>query len=58
LVFFLGGGFEGDMILPDGFDPTKEYDPKGVAIFGPRQWPNKVIPYDISGITGKNINKR
>jgi len=47
----IGGGFEGDMILPDGFDPTKEPDVKGVAIFGNRRWPNNVIPYDISLIT-------
>jgi len=47
----LGGGFEGDMILPDGFDPTKVSDVKGVAIFGNRRWPNHIIPYDISLIT-------
>ncbi|CAF0981074.1 unnamed protein product [Rotaria magnacalcarata] len=47
----LGGGIEGDMILPDGFDPKREFDGKGVAIFGPRRWPNNIIPYDISAIT-------
>lgn len=36
------------MILPDGLDPT---DARGVAIYGPRQWPNNIIPYDLSGIT-------
>lgn len=46
-----GGGFEGDMILPEGFDPTKESDGRGVAIYGPRQWPNNVVPYDLSLIT-------
>jgi hypothetical protein len=41
------------MILPDGFDPTKESDPRGVAIYGPRRWPNNIIPYDVSTITSK-----
>ena len=52
-----GGGFEGDMILPDGFDPTKEPNEKGVAIFGPRRWPDNVVPYDIALITGRNAGK-
>jgi len=51
--YVIGGGFEGDMILPDGFDPTSESNGKGVAIYGPRQWPNNIIPYDISSITSK-----
>ncbi len=51
--YVIGGGFEGDMILPDGFDPTSEYNEKGVAAYGPRQWPNNVVPYDISLITSK-----
>jgi len=45
----LGGGFEGDMIFPNGFDPT---DPtRGVAKYGTVQWPSGIIPYDISAIT-------
>ncbi|CAF0972711.1 unnamed protein product [Rotaria sordida] len=51
MAFLLGGGFEGDMILPDGFDPTRTSNTKGVAIYGPRAWPNNIIPYDISLIT-------
>ncbi|CAF0738946.1 unnamed protein product [Rotaria sp. Silwood1] len=51
MVFLLGGGFEGDMILTDGFDPTIPSNGKGVAIYGPRRWPNNIIPYDISLIT-------
>ncbi|CAF1187129.1 unnamed protein product [Adineta ricciae] len=42
----IAGGFEGDMMFPDGADPAR-----GVAIIGKRQWPNGVIPYDISAIT-------
>jgi hypothetical protein len=57
IVAFAGGGFEGDMILPEGFDPTSEADGRGVAIFGPRRWPNNLVPYDISGITGKIANR-
>jgi hypothetical protein len=45
----LAGEFEGDMIFPDGFDPTDST--RGVAIFGNRQWPNRIIPYDISAIS-------
>jgi len=48
---WLGGGFEGDMIFPDGFDPTIEPTGRGVAIYGPRRWPRNEIPYDISLIT-------
>lgn len=40
------------MIFPDGFDPTKSVDGRGVAIFGPRQWPKNEVPYDLSLITG------
>jgi len=51
----LGGGFEGDMILPEGVDPT---DPsRGVGIFGNMQWPSGVIPYDISAITNAKDQK-
>lgn len=45
----LGGGFEGDMIFPDGFDPTDAS--RGVAIYGNMKWPNGIIPYDMSAIT-------
>jgi hypothetical protein len=45
----LGGGIEGDMIFPKGFDPKSTT--RGVAIFGNKQWPNGIIPYDISAIT-------
>jgi hypothetical protein len=57
LLLFTGGGFEGDMILPEGFDPTVEMDSRGVAIFGPRAWPNNVIPYDISTISGRAVTR-
>jgi hypothetical protein len=53
--FHSGGGFEGDMIFPDGFDPTTADDARGVAISGSRQWPGNVIPYDLSGIYCKSI---
>jgi hypothetical protein len=56
--FYLGGGFEGDMFFPDGFDPTIDSTGRGVAIFGPRQWPNNVVPYDISLITGMHTHPR
>jgi hypothetical protein len=52
----LGGGFEGDMIFPDGFDPTDSS--RGVAIFGNRKWPNGVIPYDISAISNAQDKKK
>lgn len=48
----LGGGMEGDMIFPNGFNPKS--NTRGVAIFGNAQWPNGVIPYDISAITDAN----
>ncbi|CAF4715225.1 unnamed protein product [Rotaria sp. Silwood1] len=48
---WLGGGFEGDMIFPNGFDPTIESTGRGVAIYGPRRWFKNVIPYDMSLIT-------
>jgi hypothetical protein len=42
----LGGGFEGDMFLPNGTT-------RGVAVFGESaKWPNGVIPYQIA----PNIN--
>ncbi len=47
----LGGGFEGDMILPKGFNPKSLT--RGTAAFGNITWPNGVIPYDISAITGE-----
>jgi hypothetical protein len=50
---FLGGGFEGDMIFPDGSDPANKLLGRGVPIFGDYRWPNNVIPYDISTITCK-----
>ncbi|CAF2623708.1 unnamed protein product [Rotaria sp. Silwood2] len=46
----LGGGFEGDMILPSDFNLSR-----GAAIYGARRrWPNRIIPYDISAITDAN----
>jgi hypothetical protein len=45
----LGGGFEGDMFLPKGFNPSSQT--RGTAKFGDITWPNGVIPYDISAIT-------
>lgn len=50
---WIGGGFEGDMIFPDGFNPLSPHKAKGVARFGPRRWPNGIIPYDISAISCK-----
>lgn len=47
----LGGGFEGDMKFPDGSDPRKPHLGKGAASAGNRQWPNNVIPYDLTAIT-------
>lgn len=44
-----GGGIEGDMIFPPGFDPKTST--RGVAIYGNKQWPGNVIPYDMSAIT-------
>ena len=38
------------MIFPKGFDPTSPKKGKGVAQYGPRQWPNRIIPYDLSAI--------
>jgi len=45
----LGGGLEGDMILPKGFNPKSLT--RGTAKFGDITWPNNIIPYDISAIT-------
>ncbi len=50
----LGNGFEGDMIFPDGFDPSrKKIQGRGAAMLTDYRWPNNVIPYDISAITCK-----
>ena len=49
----LGGGFEGDMILSGTFEISTGSEGRGVAIFGPRQWPENTIPYDMSAITGR-----
>lgn len=49
----VGGGVEGDMIFPPGVNPKSST--RGVAIYGNRQWPNGVIPYDISAITGNDF---
>jgi astacin len=54
---WLGGGFEGDMIFPDGFDPTIESTGRGVAIYGPRRWSQNVVPYDMSAITNAGHRK-
>jgi hypothetical protein len=51
----LGGGFEGDMILPKGLNPKSLT--RGTAAFGNIKWPNGVIPYDISAITDMNDQK-
>jgi hypothetical protein len=47
-----GGGLEGDMIFPKGYNPKSST--RGVAIYGNNQWPNGIIPYDISAITNAN----
>ena len=47
---YTAGGFEGDMILPEGYELVDSG--RGVAIYGSRQWPSGVIPYDMSAITG------
>ena len=41
------------MLFEDGFNPLSPNKAKGVARFGPRRWPNGIIPYDISAITCK-----
>jgi len=53
----LGGGFQGDMLFPEGFDPTNPG--RGVAIYGDNyRWPNGIIPYDISAITNAQDQKK
>jgi hypothetical protein len=52
----LGGGFEGDMIFAKGFNPKSSV--RGVAIFGNKQWPQGIIPYDISAITNADDQKK
>jgi hypothetical protein len=42
------------MVFPKVLKPSKRPTAKGVAIFGPRQWPNNIIPYDLSDITCKS----
>jgi hypothetical protein len=56
MIILLGGGFEGDMIFPYGFNPSRKSAGKGVALFGPHRWPNNVIPYDISAISCKFLH--
>lgn len=46
-----GGGVEGDMIFAPGSNPMSST--RGVAKFGNRQWPNGIVPYDMSAITGR-----
>lgn len=47
---------EGDMIFPPGFNPKSST--RGVGFFGDRKWPNGIVPYDISAITGEySINE-
>jgi len=51
-----GGGVEGDMIFPDGFNP--KILSRGVGILGDAlKWPTGMIPYDISAITNLNDQK-
>ena len=52
-VYCVGGGFEGDMIFHDGFDPTIESTSRGVAIWGPRRWSKNTVPYDLSLIASR-----
>jgi hypothetical protein len=47
----LGGGVEGDMIFPKDFNPKSSA--RGLAIYKNMKWPNGIIPYDITDITGK-----
>jgi len=52
----LGGGFQGDMLFPDGLEPVDTG--RGVAIYSNNyRWPNGVIPYDISAITDAKDQK-
>ena len=51
---WIGGGFEGDMLFPKGFNPTLANKGKGVAMYEPGQWPNGIIPYDLSAINCKH----
>jgi hypothetical protein len=49
----IGGGYQGDMLLP-----PKSASTRGAAFNGEiRRWPNRIIPYDISAITGKCLKK-
>lgn len=50
---FNAGGFEGDIILPEGYYLVESS--RGVAIYGSRQWPGGIIPYDMSAITGIDL---
>lgn len=42
------------MIFPKGMDPLSLKETKGVATFGSHQWPNGIVPYDLSAITCKH----
>lgn len=39
------------MLFPKRFDPRSPNKAKGVAVYAPRPWPNRIIPYDLSSIT-------
>lgn len=53
----LAGEYEGDMIFPDGYDPKRITQLRGVAASGSAQWPSGVVPYDLSAITDEG-NRR
>ena len=46
------------MILSGTFEISTGSQGRGVAIFGPRQWPDNTVPYDMSAITGRIHNER
>jgi hypothetical protein len=49
----IGGGYQGDMLLP-----PKSALTRGAAFNGEmHRWPNRVIPYDISAITSRFLTK-
>lgn len=58
LFWLTGGGFEGDMILSGSFDISTGPEGRGVAIYGPRQWPDNTVPYDMSAITGSDAGRQ
>lgn len=49
IIELSGVGMENDMIIPNN---TQKNQVRGAAVLSQHKWPNNVIPYDISAITG------